>query len=315
MQVGIFALKFNEITHEAEIEGVSSEYSGEQLEDIFSTLIFDKLNGKYIKCTMGNIQNFLNAIFAKNRYNPIVDMLNSVVWDKKSRLPEVYAILGIRNDFSQLLVKKWLMQCVSMLFNSISKPYGADGVLVLVGKQGIGKTSFFRALSCGFFKEGAYIDYRDKDTLRRATSCWICELGEIESTLRRDIEKTKALITMERDCYRLPYGRADIKYLRRTSFCGTCNSSEFLIDPTGNRRFWTVPVDVIDLTLLRKLDVHQLWAEVYELVKSEGFQAFRLIKDEQDILNERNIEHQKPIKAQRKLRISYPEHLMTHNTK
>ena len=62
-------LKFNEITHEAEIEGVSSEYSGEQLEDIFSTLIFDKLNGKHNKCTMGNIQNFLNAIFAKNRYN------------------------------------------------------------------------------------------------------------------------------------------------------------------------------------------------------------------------------------------------------
>jgi len=294
-------LRYNEITHETEIKGFDTEYSHEQIDSILAILIFDRIRNNFRDCTMANIQNFIQAIIIKNRYNPVLDALNITLWDQRSRLPEIHHILGIEDDLSKVLVKKWFMQCVSLLHNSIDSPFGADGILVLTGDQGIGKTSFFKKLGEPYFREGAYIDFRDKDTIRRATGCFICELGEIESTLRSDIEKMKAFITRERDDYRLPYGRADVKHVRRTSFCGTCNSNEFLKDPTGNRRFWTVSVKNIDLDALSKLDVPQLWSEIYEMVKIEGLQAFRLKKDEQRLLNERNKAHEQPIRAQREV--------------
>jgi len=181
--------------------------------------------------------------------------------------------------------------------------YGADGLLCLIGYQGIGKTSFFRnlAIKQEFFYEGKYLDFRDKDTTRRACSTWICELGEVESTLKSDIEKLKAFVTDPIDMYRLPYGRADVRLARRTSLCATCNSQEFLIDPTGNRRFWSVPVERIDLDALTKLDSLQLWAQVDEKTRHNR-QGFRLTRDEQADLAIRNNEHEKPLKAESEIR-------------
>ena len=55
-----------------------------------------------------------------------------------------------------------------------------------------------------FVKLGQWIDPKDKDTMLRCTSAWIVELGEIETTLRSDLERLKAFITAEADEYRLP---------------------------------------------------------------------------------------------------------------
>ena len=124
---------------------------------------------------------------------------------------------------SRALIKKWLWQSISLLHNSPSEPFGADGVLVITGKQGIGKTSLFRklALKPQFFKEGVALDFRDKDSYIRALSCWIAELGEIETTFRADVERLKAFLTQSVDEYRKAYGRGDIRSVRRTSLCGT----------------------------------------------------------------------------------------------
>ena len=72
------------------------------------------------------------------------------------------------------------------------------------------------------------------------------EDAEVETSLRTDPERLKAFITAERDEFRLPYARSDTVSARRTSLSATCNSQEFLTDPTGSRRFWTVPVEKID---------------------------------------------------------------------
>ena len=292
-------LKYNDITHENEIRGISQHISNENIEDLLATIIYDNIVGNFTGCSMQNITNFLKVIYAGRHYNPVIDILNNITWDSKSRISELYEIMNIKDELSKTLVKKWLMQCVSMLHNGeIGEPFGSDGVLVLVGEQGIGKTSLFRKLALGYFREGAHIDFKDKDTIRRATSCFICELGEIESTFRSDVEGLKALITMGRDDYRLPYAKADVKIPRRATMCGTCNSDEFLIDQTGNRRYWTVPVDNIDLDKLKDFDVKQLWAEIVLEVERQGLQAFRLTKEEQRQLAQRNGKHEKPIKAE-----------------
>jgi len=301
-------VRYNVINRIADIQGLDKKHSQEHAADILPIILYDTLKTRYKKCTKTDITDALSVISSDARYNPVLDMLMAVKWDGKDRLPELFNILGIKQDdkLSQILIKKWLWQCLSMCRNEISEEYdayGADGLLCLVGTQGIGKTSFFRHLAVkqDYFYEGKYLDFRDKDTLRRASSTWICELGEVESTLRSDIEKLKAFVTDPIDMYRLPYGRADVRLARRSSLCATCNSKEFLIDPTGNRRFWSVPVKSVDLELLTKLDSLQLWAQVDEKTRHNR-QGFRLTREEQAALAERNNEHEKPLKAEAEIR-------------
>ena len=136
------------------------------------------------------------------------------------------------------------MQAVCGLFNNGKHPFSLDLILVFKGKQGIGKTRFFEHLAMlpQYFGEGVCIDPRNKDSIIQATSNWICELGEIGSTLKKDMDSVKAMLTKANDEYRLPYGRTTLKFPRMTSFVGTVNDDKFLIDQTGNRRFATVPI-------------------------------------------------------------------------
>jgi len=191
------------------------------------------------------------------------------------------------------------------LFNNIENPYSLDVILVFQGKQGIGKTRFFEKLSLhsAFFGEGICLDPRDKDSVIQATSKWISELGELGSTMKKDMDSVKAFLTKSTDEYRTPYGKASLHYPRMTSFVGTVNDDEFLIDQTGNRRFVTIslPLDlVIDYeTQIKPFNALQLWVQVYELVKDKDkASCFRLTETEKVNLEKRNSAFVKPMKGE-----------------
>lgn len=293
------SIAYDEIGKKLVVGGLWGE-NLEQIEANLPALIFSKIQCEFQRCTLQTVQAYISIIASRNVVNPAKSLIEPVEWDGVSRLSEVFAILGISGDeLSETLVKKWLIQSVSLLYNSVGSPFGADGVCVLVGKQGIGKTRFFRRLAIEntLFGEGKCLNFSDKDTIINATSCWLAELGEIESTLKGDRERLKAFITSTVDEYRRPYARAATKALRRTSFCGSANSADFLTDQTGNRRFWTVPVEKIDLERLDRLNVLQLWAEVKTLSDADR-QAFRLTPDERQALSDRNDKHTQILPAE-----------------
>ena len=137
----------------------------------------------------------------------------------------------------------------------------------------------------------------------QATSKWISELGEIGSTMRKDMDSVKAFLTKSTDEYRTPYGKASLHYPRMTSFVGTVNDDEFLIDQTGNRRFATIPLPldlVIDYeTQIKPFNSLQLWSQVYEIIKDmDKASCFRLTEDEKRQLEKRNSSFVKPMKAE-----------------
>ena len=303
------SLRFNEISRKMEIKGFPGQ-NPEFLEENLGILLYDRLVNRYKRCNPSILAAMASKIASNRQFNPVLELLATVTWDGQDRLGELYEILNLEESdtLSRILVYKWLWQCISLLHNKIPKPeaepfgvepFGADGVLVLTGPQGIGKTSLFRklALKSEFFKEGAVLNFSDKDSYIRALSCWISELGELETTLRSDIERLKGFITQAKDEYRLPYGRADVSAVRRTSLCGTCNSVDFLLDATGNRRFWSVEIHHIDLDRLKRFDALQLWKQV-QLFAERDLQGFRLTEDEQRQLAERNSSHEKKLKSQ-----------------
>ena len=267
-------------------------------------ILYDKLKSVYKRVSKVIIKDYLDVIATDNAYNPVLDLINSTKWDKKDRFKELISILHLENDsLSQILIKKWLMQGYALLQNTLESPFGADGVLVIQGEQAIGKTTLARKLAIEdrFFKEGLYLQFNDKDTIRRCCSYWIAELGEIETTLKSDIEKLKAFVTNNLDQYRLPYGSTDTKLPRKTNLIGTCNSDKFLIDTTGNRRFWTIKVSSIDLDRLKNFNSLQLWCQIAEEV-GNNLQTFRLTPEELKLLEKRNKEHEKPLKGEQEVR-------------
>ena len=296
-------VRLNDVTQSIDIEGMQGE-SQERLHSNISAILYSELQGNFKRCNIQIISAYLDIIASRNRYNPVIELLNSYDYDGRDYLSELYSILHIadNDELSRTLIKKWLWQSISLLHNDETEPFGADGVLVITGRQGIGKTSLFRklALKPQFFKEGVCVDFRDKDTYIRALSCWIAEMGEIESTFRSDIERLKAFITNSVDEYRRPYGRDSIRAIRRTSLCGTCNSDEFLIDSTGNRRFLTVQIDKIDLDRLRDFNAVMLWKQIEQMALND-IQGFRLTQAEQKQLAERNANHEKKLKGENEI--------------
>ena len=300
-------VKYNTISCETEFFK-NSEKS--EISENFVTEIYSSICDKYLKITHTLVEQYLCYLAEKNKYNPVLDLFNANEWDKQNHLTKVYDVLGIAEDdnLSRILLLKWFWQGHALIRNSDKNPFGADGVLTLTGKQGIGKTSFFRhmalhSVNSDFFKEGQKIKSLDKDTIRRCHTAFITELGELGSTFKfAHIDDLKAFITQSKDQYRLPYGHKDIKKARRCNLSATVNDKEFLVDRTGNRRFWTVPVENIDLDGLKEINALQVWLQVWEQYAKHNLQGFRLTKDEQNLLSERNSQHERSLKSEDEIR-------------
>jgi predicted P-loop ATPase len=239
------------------------------------------------------IKQQITEIADGNPYNPMMVWINSRPWDGEDRLYRLYNTLVVKKEhlaLRDMLVRKWLLSAVYAAADV--KGVAAQGMLVLTGEQYKGKTRWFKRLvgeHHEMFREGVTLDPRDKDSVKLATSAWITELGELDATFRKsDIAALKAFVTKQIDIFRKPYAIAESKMARRTVFGGTVNDEVFLRDPTGNRRFYTIPVLEVDHN--HDIDMQQVWAQVYEDMYLGG-ETHWLDREWMDRLNEHNEEH------------------------
>ena len=306
-----YTITYDEILRDYILTGFHGE-SLEHLKETAPDLICDDLQFELKHCNQAKIARFLTIIATRNKVNPIRTMIENAVWDGVDRLEQVYSMFGIdeKDTMSRVLFKKWSMQAIAGLYNSYENPFSLDIVLVFQGAQGIAKTRFFEHLSMNqrYFGEGYTVDTRNKDDVIQVTSNWLVELGEIGSTMRKDMDSLKAFITKSMDEFRTPYGKSALKYPRRTSFVGTVNDEKYLIDETGNRRFATISIkEGISLdyaTQIVTFDSLQFWAQIYSIVQEELKKGatiggcFRLTEQERADLEKRNSEFVKPLKGE-----------------
>jgi len=138
-------VKFNEMNRNVEIIGLPEKYIADDLYEILSTILYDTANIlSYRKTSKSVAEDFLKVIANENHYHPVLDLLNAKKWDKQDRLNELYNIMGIEDNFYKAIIHKWAIQTIAVLYNSKNTPVSAQGVLVLQGEQGIGKTQLLR---------------------------------------------------------------------------------------------------------------------------------------------------------------------------
>ena len=230
------------------------------------------------------VAGWLSVVADENRVHPVQQYLEKLPAAKgETEIKRLFACLELAESASKglsyKLLRKWLVQCVAMAYNDAGE-YGAEGVLILQGAQGIGKTSFFRALCKDLkdcFKEGAEQN-EDKDKIIENTKYWITELGELERSTLKEMGSLKAFITATSDEYRAPYAAVSVKYPRYTSLCGTVNELDFLRE--DGRRWWIIALEDINLDALAKISTKRLWAEAFALWNANK-NGFRLTKEEQ----------------------------------
>ena len=221
--------------------------------------------------------------------NPVARWIDSKPWDGINRVDEFCNTVSSKDtELKNMLMRKWLLSCVAAAFEEDG--VALEGLLVFQGAQGMGKTLWFKRLadfSKGWLLEGATLDPKDKDSVKKAVSHWIVELGELESTFKKaDINQLKAFITSRSDEMRLPYDRSFTNYQRRTAFFASVNEPEFLADGSGNRRFWCIKVT--DINPHHGIDMQQVWAEVKATIYEPGHKNWYLTTEERDMLQESN---------------------------
>jgi putative DNA primase/helicase len=241
------------------------------------------------------IPGYVEAIGDRSQYNAAANWIHSIAWDQRDRLEKFYATLvereGYPKELKKVLMKRWLISAVS----AVLKPHGfhSRGVLTLQGPQAIGKTSWIKslisdpALSSTLIKVDHHLDASNKDSILTAVGHWIVEIGELDSSFKKDVARLKGFLTSPNDKIRRPYARGDAEYQRRTVFCATVNDANILVDPTGNSRWWTIPVTHINFA--HGIDMQQLFAQM--AVEFRNGEQWWLEEKEERLLEEQNSKH------------------------
>lgn len=208
-------------------------------------------------------------------YHPVKEYLDTLQYDGGNYIDEFASYVTDKNGVFPVYLRKWLIHACARVYTGIQ-----GSMLVLEGEQGIGKSDLCKWLAPSplLYTDGP-INPDDKDHRARAASTWIWEVSELGSTTNRaDVDALKDFLTTERFKWRPPYAKFDVIKSALACWLGTVNNSTgFLNDPTGSRRFWVTTITRIDWDYT-KLNRDLIWAEAHAAYLAG--EAFRLTKAE-----------------------------------
>jgi len=277
-------LKYNELKSQIELSNSPIDLNQIRLR---IALEFD------VDVPMQDAQSIVESLATENTYHPVADYLDTLAQQYPQpdltildNLAQKY--FGTFDPLHNIYLKKTLIAAVAR----IKKPgCKHDTSTILVGKQGAGKSTFWRHLFGDEWFTDELGDANEKDELMKLHRFWCLEWSEFETVYKRkDVSSLKKFMTSTIDAFRTPYSRSVKEYPRSCVLVGTTNEQEILSDPTGSRRFWIIPVN--GFIPLDQLDEErdQIWAAAYALYQSG--EKWWLNQDESELQEEINKDFQ-----------------------
>ena len=237
------------------------------------------------------VNDLIQVIAYEKRYNPVKGYLDTCL---SAQAPCPYfdrlasELLGIDGDDSDnlcldgqhiadVILRRFFIAAVA---RAMKPGCDAPWMPVFVGAQNVGKSAFLRYLVPPQHAGPAWsttvqqgISYlKEKPHILHAG--WIVVLDEVERYFqRRFVEELKNLVSTSADYSAKKYQNEAI-YPRSFVIAGATNNKDFLVDPTGNRRFLPIivhgkvpspddaRVKIIDLDRLQA-DRDSIWAAAY----------------------------------------------------
>ena len=190
-------------------------------------------------------------------------------------------------------LKKWL---VAMVASWLSDDVVNNVILVLIGEQGAYKTTWFNYLLPPELKQYFYTktnaNRMSKDDLLTLAQYGLVCCEELDTMRPSELNQLKAAVTMSSIDERAAYARYHEHRKHIASFCGTGNNTQFLSDPTGNRRWLPFEVESIVSPREHPFNYEGIYAQALALYKS-GF-LYWFTKDEIQELNRHNKQFETP---------------------
>ena len=235
-------------------------------------------------------------------FNPFCEYLNSLPeWHEGDHdyIADLAATVKVRREDDSSLftfrssLKKWL---VAMVASWLCDDVVNNVILVLIGEQGAFKTTWFNYLLPPELKQYFYTktnaNRMSKDDLLTLAQYALVCCEELDTMRPAELNQLKAAVTMPSIDERAAYAHYHEHRKHIASFCGTGNNTQFLSDPTGNRRW--LPFEVESIVSPREHPFHYegIYSQALALYQS-GFQYW-FTKEEIQELNRHNRQFETP---------------------
>lgn len=227
------------------------EINGREINEAeFEALHVSAVKEHGLRFRKGDFQAVARAVSWGHRFDPVKTYIDSLgtqdgpvlsdeEWDQIAM-----STMGLTDSWSRKVIQRFLLSAVARVIDPGCK---VDFCLILFGKQGLGKSSFFRALGGDYFSDSMGDLTDKKDDLMILHRNWINEWSEADQIFvgANKSEKIKRFVSAQDDSFRAPYGRTTQSFKRNSILCGTTNRDDWANDPTGNRRFPVLsPVEI-----------------------------------------------------------------------
>ena len=232
------------------------------------------------------------------QYDPVNTWLDHLPkWNGHDYIHDLAQRVPTDQPHWEKYLRYWLIGMVRQWRESDKQLTGNALTPLLIGRQGCGKTRFCKILLPPELRDyyNDKLNFKNEFDLNIAlTSFALINIDEFDKTTPSQQIVLKYLLSSSDVKFRPPYGKTIKQYRRYTSFIGTTNQMQPLVDPTGSRRFVCVGIPAgknIDYT--DNINHSQLFAQVLHLIDND--ERFWLNDDEIAELLKENESYQRTV--------------------
>ena len=277
----------------------SIEYDGEKVDDYFFVALRVDASIFFGRRMTDYIDERLRAVALNNKYDPVIEYFESLNWDGISRIPTLTHTLLNAED-TQLYQEYLSVFFKATVMRNYEPGCKFDSALVLVGPQGIGKSTMFEALGKriygkkrdGSFEINDFVIKDNKQLLEQSSGCVFGIWDELTNFKKAEMTSVKSFVTKASEKARAAYAHETIEVKRRWTIVGSSNAEYFLRDDDWyERRFWIIRCggfkdsnqtwDALK-PLYDDNFLDQVWAEAVHMYKEDPKGSLHLSKEAQD---------------------------------